>query len=105
MNQPASIPQQGARERQQAPAFEVRGVEAACFDARLGAGNFSMSVKKIPHQVHTGKDIKTGKPYESHKWGRTIVTLNFMASAEFRKEGGQADQEAKKFMDALSKKK
>ena len=75
------------------------------FDARLGAGNFSMSVKKIPHQVHTGKDIKTGKPYESHKWGRTVVTLNFMASAEFRKEGGQADQEAKKFMDALSKKK
>lgn len=75
------------------------------FDARLGAGNFSMSVKKIPHSVHSGKDIKTGKPYETHKWGRTIVTFNYQASADFRKEGGQADKEAEAFMKALGGKK
>ena len=75
------------------------------FEARLGSGNFSMSVSKIPHKVHTGTDIKTGKPYETHKYGITKFTVNVIAAPEFRKEGGQSDKEAEAFMKSLGAKK
>ena len=75
------------------------------FDARLGANNFSMSVKKVVHSVSSGKAPITGKPYETHHYGRTIVTLNYEAAAEMRKEGGQFDLEAKQFEKALGLKK
>ncbi len=75
------------------------------FDARLGANNFSMSVKKVVHTFSSGKAPGTGKPYEKHDYGRTIVTLNYEAAAELRKEGGQFDLEAKQFEKALGLKK
>lgn len=72
------------------------------FDARLGANNFSMSVKKVVHTCNKGNAPGTNKPYENHIYGRTIVTLNYEAAAEMRKEGGQFDTEAKQFEKALT---
>ena len=75
------------------------------FEARLGSGNFAMTVSKVPHKVHTGTDIKTKEPYETHKYGITKFSVQFIAAPEFRKEGGQADKEAEAFMKSLGAKK
>ena len=72
-------------------------------ETRLGAGDGSMVVKMVPHKVHTGKDIKTGKPYTTHKYGVATVTLNYSFAAELRKEGGKLDEYAKSFEKAMSK--
>lgn len=73
-------------------------------ETRLGAGDGSMAVKLVPHKVHTGKDIKTGVGYESHKWGVATVTLNYAYAAEARREGGLLDEISKSFEKALPKK-
>ena len=70
-------------------------------EVRLGAGDGSMAVKMVPHKVHTGKDIKTGKPYTTHRYGVTTVTLNYSFAAEMRKEGGKLDQYATAFEKAM----
>ena len=70
-------------------------------EARLGAGDSSMAVKLTPHKVHTGKDIKSGAPYTTHKWGVASVTLNYQFASDLRKEGGALDQISKSFEKAM----
>lgn len=74
-------------------------------ETRLGSGDGSMAVKLTPHKVHTGKDIKTGKPYTTHKFGVASVTLNYQFASEVRKEGGVLDQMSSAFEKALGGKK
>lgn len=70
-------------------------------EARLGNGDGSMTIKMIPHKVHTGKDIKSGKPYTTHTYGKVITTLNYSYCQEMRKEGGELDQIAAAFEKQL----
>ena len=73
-------------------------------ETRLGAGDGSMAIKLVPHKVHNGKDIKSGKPYTTHKFGVATVTLNYQFAAEVRKEGGLLDSMSKAFEKSLAKK-
>lgn len=74
-------------------------------ETRLGAGDGSMAVKLTPHKVHTGKDIKSGKPYTTHRFGVASVTLNYAYASEVRREGGLLDDISKSFEKALGGKK
>lgn len=74
-------------------------------ETRLGSGDSSMAIKTTPHKVHTGKDIKTGEPYTTHKYGVVSVTLNYQYANEMRREGGLLDTVASDFEKALGGKK
>lgn len=74
-------------------------------EARLGgSGDGSMAIKLTGHKVHTGKDIRSGKSYESHKWGIASVTLNYALASDLRKEGGMLDQISAAWQKALPSK-
>ena len=70
----------------------------------FGSGNGAIETEVTAHRAHTGKDIKTGEPYTSHKYGTIRVTKVYKACAELRKEGGLFDQIAKDFEKACAKK-
>ena len=72
-------------------------------ETRLGAGDGSMAIKLVPHKVHNGKDIRTGKSYCTHKFGVAQVTLNYQFASDLRKEGGLLDQMASAFEKSLKK--
>lgn len=73
-------------------------------ETRLGSGDGSMAIKLTPHKVHTGKDIRTGKAYTTHKYGVASVTLNYAYAADVRREGGLLDQISKDFAKSLESK-
>lgn len=78
------------------PKF-VRSVEA-----RLGGtGDGSMAIKLTGHKAHNGVDLKTHKPYTTHKWGTASITINYSPCPEMRKEGGLLDELSKQFEKAI----
>lgn len=71
-------------------------------EARLGGtGDGSMAIKLTAHKVHNGVDLKTKKPYSTHKWGVASVTLNYSLAADVRREGGLMEQIANDWKKAL----
>lgn len=63
--------------------------------ARLGNGNLSQEIAIVGHKVHTGKDIRTGEPYTSEKFGVVTASLNYQFARAMRAEGGLLDEVAK----------
>ena len=70
----------------------------------LGSGSGSMEFELRPIVRHTGKDIKTGEPYTTTKYGTVRATKAYKFCGEIAKEGGLLDQIEQQFAKVYGKK-
>jgi len=71
----------------------------------LGQGSGAMEFELRPIVRHTGKDIKTGEPYTTVKYGQIRATKLYQFGAELRKDGGVLDKVEAEFTKVYGGKK
>lgn len=71
----------------------------------LGSGSGAMEFELRPIVRHTGKDIKTGAPYTTVKYGTVKATKSYKFCPELTKEGGLLDQIEDQFAKVYGSKK
>lgn len=69
----------------------------------LGTGSGAMEFELRPIVRHTGKDIKTGEPYTTVKYGTVRATKSYKFCGDLSREGGLLDQIEQQFAKVYGK--
>ena len=71
---------------------------------QLGSGDGSMEFELRPIVRHTGKDIKTGEPYTTVKYGTVRATVGYQFGKDIRAKDGLLDTIESEFTKVFGKK-